>query len=93
MLLQIIQEAYKYVDSMPNLSRFDFNDVTNCLTYIKVNLRTNSPTKQSLSEMATCLYQGLFIDFCFSGWLSYNKEGKVIPSSCKDIEGINEETD
>ena len=42
--------------------------------------------------MVTCPYQGLFIDFGFSGRVSYDKEGNVIPSSLKDIEGLNGET-
>ena len=48
--------------------------------------------KRSLSETVTCPYQGLFIDFAFSGKLSYDKEGKVIESSRTDIEGLNGET-
>ena len=74
-------EAYKYIDGVPNLSQFDFDDVTRCPTCTKANLCKNSPSKQSLSEMVTCPYQGLFIDFGFSGRVSYDKEGKVIPSS------------
>ena len=44
MALHTIQEAYKYVDGVPNLSRLDFDDVTNYLT-CKANLKKNSPTK------------------------------------------------
>ena len=40
-----IQEAYKYVDGVPNLSRFDFNDITKCTTCTKANLCKNSSTK------------------------------------------------
>ena len=76
-----IQEAYKYVDGVPNLSQFDFEDVTRRTTCTKANLRKNSPSKQSLSEMVTWQYQGLFIDFGFSGRVSYDKEGREIPSS------------
>ena len=39
-----------------------------------------------------CPYQGLFIDFGFLGRISYDKEGKAIPSSQEDIEEINRET-
>ena len=37
-------------------------------------------------------YQGLFIDFGISGKVSYDKEGKVIPSSRVHIEGLNDES-
>ena len=36
--------AYKYLDCVPNLSKFDFDDVTNCLTSIKDNPRKNMTT-------------------------------------------------
>ena len=49
-------------------------------------------TKRSLSEMVTCPFQGLFIDFGFLGQISHDKEGKVITSSQEDVEGINRET-
>ena len=81
LLPSTIKEAYKYVDGVPNISCFDFDDITKCTTCTKANLRKNSPTKQSLTKMVTCPYQGLFIDFGFSGQISYNKEGKVIPLS------------
>ena len=77
-----IKEAYKHVDGVLNLSHFAFDDITNCTMCTKANLRNNSPTKQSLTKMVTCPYQGLFIDFgLFSGQISYNKKGKIIPSS------------
>ena len=62
------------------------------MTCIKANLWKNSPINQSLSEQVTCPYQGLFIDFGFSGCISYDKEGRVIPSSHKDIKVINGKT-
>ena len=34
----------------------------------------------------------MFIDFGFSGQLSYDKDCNVVPSSREDIEGLNEET-
>ena len=37
-------------------------------------------------------YQGLFIDFFFSGKVKQNKEGVVIEASRKDVEGMNGET-
>lgn len=57
-----------------------------------VSLQKSSLSKRSLSVVATCPYQGSIIDFGFSGRLSYDKEGKVIPFSCEGIEGINGET-
>ena len=92
MLPQTIQETYKYVDSVPNLSIFNFNDATNYSNCIKSNTKNNSPRKWSLSEMVTCTYQGLFIDFGFSGRISNNEEGKIIPYSYKDNKWINAET-
>ena len=74
-----LQNAYKYVKGIPNLSNFSFNDVKNCPTCINANMRKNSAGKQSLSKTVLHPYQGLFIDFGFSGKLSFDKEGKVKP--------------
>ena len=87
-----IQEVYKHVNGVPNLSRFEFDDISNCTTCTKANLCKNSLTRRSLTKMVTCPYQGLFIDFIFLGRISYDKEGKMIPSTQEDIEGINGET-
>ena len=87
-----ILEAHKYVNGVLNLSQFHFNDITKCNTFTKVNICKNIPTKRSFSKMVTCQYQGLFIDFGFLGSISYDKEGKVIPSSREVIERINRET-
>ena len=87
-----IQEAHKFVDGVPNLSKFSFDDIDQCKTCLRANLRKRSAGKRSLSESVSCPYQGLFIDFGFSGRLSYNKDSKVIESSRTDIEGINGET-
>ena len=40
-----IKEAYKHVEGIPNLSHFDFDDITNCTMCTKANLRKNSLTK------------------------------------------------
>ena len=37
-------------------------------------------------------YQGLFIDFSFSGKVKQDKEGVVIEASRKDVKGMNGET-
>ena len=55
-----IQEAHKYVDGVPNLSKFSFDDVNLCETCIKANLRKNSAGKRSLSELVSVPYQGIF---------------------------------
>ena len=34
-------------------------------------------------------YQGLYIDFGFTGRILKDKDGKIIESSCVDIEGLN----
>jgi hypothetical protein len=72
---QLIQQAHQYVDIVPNLSKFKFDDIDGCSTCIKANLRKKSAGKRSLSESVSSPYQGLFIDFGFSGRLSYDKEG------------------
>lgn len=71
-----IKESYKYVDCVLNISQFYFDNITNCKNCTKSNFRKNSLTKRSLSKMFIYPYQGLFIDFGFSGWVLYDKEGK-----------------
>ena len=87
-----LQNAYKYVEDIPNLSNFSFNDVKHCPTCIKENMRKNSAGKQSLSKTVSHPYQGLFVDFSFSGKLSFDKDRKVKPGLQEDIEGIHGET-
>ena len=89
---QTLKDAYKHVDGIPNLSKFEFDDIDNCSTCSKANMRKRSPGKRSLSDSVTRPYQGLFIDFGFSGRISFDKDGKVIESSRQDIEGLNGET-
>ena len=87
---QSIQNAHKFVDGVPNLSKFLFNDIDQCPTYIDANLRKHFPGKRSLSESVSCPYQGLFLDLAFPGKVSYDKEGKVIESSREDIKGLSD---
>ena len=89
---QTIQNAHKFVDGVPNLSKFSFDDINQCPTCIDTNLRKNTPKKRSLSESVSCPYQGLFIDMAYSGRVSYDKEGKVVESSREDIEGLSGES-
>ena len=62
-----LQNAYKCVEDIPNLSNFNFDDVKNCPACIKANMRKNSTGKRSVSESVTHPYQGLFINFSFFG--------------------------
>ena len=55
-------------------------------------MRKNAASKRSLTKSAVHPYQGLFIDFGFSGHVSNDKNGKVIPSSCVCVEGVNRES-
>ena len=87
-----LQSAYKYCDGIPNLSNFAFDDIKNCPTCIKANMRKNTASKRSLTESVTHPYQGLFIDFGFSSCVSYDKDGKVVPSSRVHVKGINRES-
>ena len=84
--------VYKYVEGLPNLSNFKFDNVKNFPTCIKANMQKNSACKRSLSESVTHPYQDLFIDFVFLGKLSFDKGGKVKSGSREDIKGIHGET-
>ena len=55
-------------------------------------MRKNTVSKQSLTESVVRPYQGLFINFEFSGCVSYDKDGKVVPSSRVHVKGVNEES-
>ena len=55
-------------------------------------MRKNSASKQSLKESVIHPYQSLFIDFGFSGRVSYDKDGKIEPSSCVHVKGVNGES-
>ena len=56
-------------------------------------MRKNSASKQSFTESIVLHpYQGLFINFGFSGQVSYDKDRKVVPSSHVHVEGINKES-
>ena len=46
----------------------------------------------SLREQLKVQYQGLYVDFCFSGKVQRDKEGKEIESSRREAEGIDGET-
>ena len=86
-----LKSASLYVDGVPNLSAFNFDDVLKCPTFLKTNLTKNFG-KKSLCNSVERPYQGLFIDFAFSGKIQRHKKGVVIKASQKDVEEINGET-
>ena len=86
-----LKSASLYVDGVPNLSAFNFDDVLKCPTCLKVNLTKNFG-KKSLRDSIERQYQGLFIDFAFSGKIKRDKKGVVIKAKRKDVEGMNGET-
>jgi hypothetical protein len=83
---------HNHVDGVPNLSSFKFDDLLKCPTCLKTNLTKSAAGKKSLWDTVTRPYQGLYIDFAFSGKISRDKNGKIIESSRVDVEGINGET-
>ena len=87
-----LQSAYKYCDGILNLSNFYFDKIKNCYTCIKANMRKNAASKRSLTESIVHSYQSLFIDFGFSGRVSYDKDRKVIPTNREDPGGFNDES-
>ena len=86
-----LQSASLYIDGVPNLSAYNFDDILKCPTCLKVNLTKNFG-KKSLRDSVDRPYQGLFIDFAFSGKIKRDKKGVVIESSRADVEGMNGET-
>ena len=89
---QTLRQAHCHCDGIPNLSKFKFNDVMKCTNCLKANQTKNTPSTRSLMESISHPYQSLFVDFGFSSRIYKDKEGKIIESSCKDIEGLNGET-
>ena len=79
------------VDGVSNLSVFNFDDILKCPTYLKTNLTKNFGNKR-LPDSVKRPYQGLFLDFFFSGKVKRDKEGVVIKASRKDVEGMNGKT-
>ena len=86
-----LKSASLYVDGVPNLFAFNFDDVLKCPTCLKTNLTKNFG-KKSLRNSVERPYQELFIDFSFSGKIQRDKKGVVIEASRKDVEGMNGET-
>ena len=86
-----LKSASLYVDGVPNLSAFNFDDILKCPTCLKTNLTKNF-RKKSLRDSVERPYQGLFIDFAFSGKVKRDKKGVVIVASQKAVEGMDGET-
>ena len=62
-----------------------------CATYLKSNLTKSFADYQCLQDYLTTLYQGLYCDYGFPGWISKDKDGNVFQSTQTDIEGLNGE--
>ena len=69
------------MDDISNLSTAKFNNLTRCATCIKANLTKAASEHSSLHDSLRHPYQGLYIDFCFSGRISKDANGKVKESS------------
>ena len=83
---------HKHVDGIPNMSGLEFDDVTKCSTCLRTKLTKVSPGHTSLRDKLKVPYQGLYVDFGFSGKVQCDKDGKVIEETQKEVEGINGET-
>ena len=77
------------MEGIPDLSKTKFNNLTHCATCLKANLTKAAAGHSSLRDSLTHLYQGIYINFGFSGKISKDAEGKVKESSQVDTEGIN----
>ena len=67
-----LKSASLYSDGVPDLSAFNFDDVLKCPTCLKTNLTKNFG-KRCLCNSVEGPYQGLFIDFSFSGKIERDK--------------------
>ena len=79
------------MEGIPDLSKTKFNNLTHCATCIKANLTKAAAGHSRSQDSLTYPYQGLCIDFSFSGRISKDAEGNVKELSWVDIEGINGE--
>ena len=86
-----LKSAFLYVDRVPNLSAFNFNNILICPTCPKTNL-TKKISKKCFCDSVERPYQGFFIGFSFSGKVKQDKESVVIEASRKDVEGMNGES-
>ena len=84
-----LKDLHKHVEGILNLSKTKFNDLTYCVTCIKVNLTKATAGHSSLRNSLKHPYHVLYIDFGFFERISKDKDCKVKESSQVDIEGIN----
>ena len=61
------KDLHTKVDGIPDLSGFKFDDLTKCTTCMKAHLSKNPSGPNSLRTRVTQPYQGLYVDFAFSG--------------------------
>lgn len=59
-----MRQAHKFVDCVPNLSKFDFDNVLKCL---KTNLTKSPVGEKSLHDTVERLYHDQFNNFAISG--------------------------
>ena len=81
---EYLYNAHKFIEGVPKFSR-QTSVLDQCPTCIRSKQTKESPSKHS-TRVATQPYQGLSIDFSFSGVKSANSERR------RDYEGINGET-
>ena len=81
---EALAQAHRYIEGVPKLSKCD-TVLNTCPTCVQAKL-TKSSAGPNSTQTATRPYQGLSIDFSFSGVQSKNKEGS------KDFLGFNGES-
>ena len=83
---EYLYNAHKNVDGVPKFANQDKHSaIDQCPTCIQAK-QTNTAAGPNSTKVATCPYQGLYIDFSFSGMSSKDTEQR------SDFVGINGET-
>lgn len=83
---------YKHIDGIPNFSNLKFDDMNKWSTCLRVKLTKNTAGHQSLRNHLTSPYQGLYVDFGFSGKVHCDDDGELIESLQEEVKGINGES-
>ena len=73
------------------MNKIKFCDLKNCDTFLKFNITKSSAGHQRFCDSLTTPYQGLYIDFRFSGQIFNNRDCKIIEEPYKYIDGFNGE--
>ena len=81
---EYLYNAHKYIDGVPKFSR-SASVLDSCSTCIQ-SKQTKEPAGHNTTKTATIPFQGLSIDFAFSGTKSKNEQRRL------DYEGLNGET-